>query len=185
MRISRTGKSNKVNRSSQVRNIKGYTLIELIVVIILIGLVFSITAPRFQDAILTDNLKNTTRKLISKINELRSEAVQRQEYRLLCFDLGSNMYWDGPGNMTEEERDVYREKRATYLPQGVTITGISFVDKEKSAGGEVDILFNKKGYAQQSAIHLESEDGREFTILLRPFLPGVRVFEKYYEFEEL
>jgi prepilin-type N-terminal cleavage/methylation domain-containing protein len=169
-----------------LRDVKGYTLIELIVVMILIGLIFSITAPRFQDAVLTDKLKSTTRNLIGKINELRTEAVQKQEAQVLCFDLESNLYWNGPGNMTQEERDSYREKRATYLPQGVRISDISFSDKEKKiAGGEVDLQFNKKGYVQQSAIHLESEDGREFTIVLRPFLPGVKVFEKYFEFEDL
>ena len=74
-----------------LRDVKGYTLIELIVVIILIGLIFSITAPRFQAAVLTDNLKSTTRNLIGKINELRTEAVQKQETQVLCFDLESNL----------------------------------------------------------------------------------------------
>ena len=168
-----------------LRDTKGYTLIELIVVVILIGLIFSITAPRFQDAVLTDNLKSTTRNLIGKINDLRTEAVQKQETQVLCFDLESNMYWNGPGGMTQDGRDFYREERATYLPQGVRISDISFTDKEKKIAGEVDLQFKKKGYVQQTAIHLESEDGREFTIVLRPFLPGVKVFEKYFEFEDL
>lgn len=167
------------------RNTKGYTLIELIVVIILIGLVFSITAPRFRDAVLTDNLKGSTRKLIGKINALRAEAIQDQKNYLLFFELDENMYWHGFAHMTEEGRDAYRKKNATYLPQDVRITDISFTAKDKMLDGEAAILFNKKGYVRQSAIHLESKDGREFTILLRTFLPGAKVFEKYIEFEDL
>jgi general secretion pathway protein H len=167
------------------RNKKGYTLIELMVVIILLGLVFAITAPRFRDAVLNDNLKSTTRKLVGKINELRTDAIQKQETLLLFFDLESNMYWDGPGGMTPEGRDLRRKERATYLPQGIRITDISFMDRDKKIGGEISLRFNKKGYVQQSAIHLEAEDGREFTIVLRTFLPGVKIFEKYIEFEDL
>jgi len=156
------------------RKTKGYTLIELMVVIILLGLVFAITAPRFRDAVLNDNLKSTTRKLIGKINELRTDAIQKQESLVLFFDLESNMYWHGPGGLTPEGRDLYRKERATYLPQGIRITDISFKDRDKKIGGEISLQFNKRGYVQQSAIHLESEDGREFTIVLRPFLPGVK-----------
>jgi prepilin-type N-terminal cleavage/methylation domain-containing protein len=57
------------------KNSKGYTLIELIVVIVLFGIIFSFTAPKFRDAVLTDSLKNVTRDLIGKINILRSDAI--------------------------------------------------------------------------------------------------------------
>lgn len=167
------------------KNTEGYTLIELIVVIILLGLIFSITAPQFRDAVLTDNLKSATRVLIGKINALRADAIQNQENCLLFFDLDENMYWYGFDNMTEEGRDSFREKNATYLPAGVRITDVSFTGKDKVIAGEAVIRFSKKGYAQQTAIHLESEDGREFTIMLRTFLPGVKVFEEYTDFEEL
>ena len=172
-------------REPMPKNTKGYTLIELVVVIILLGLVFSITAPRFRDALLTDNLKSATRKLVGRINELRTDAVQEQSNPVLFFDLDANMYWHGFADMTGEERDDLRDRNATHLPEGVRITDISFSDKEKKLAGEVPIRFNKRGYVRQCAIHLESNDGREFTIVLRTFLPGVKIFEKYVEFEDL
>ncbi len=167
------------------RDTKGYTLIELMVVLVLLGMVFSITAPRFRDAVLTDNLKSATRKLVGKIRALRTDAMQKQVTQLLCFDLDSNMYWNEPAGTTPEGRDLCREKNATQLPHDVRITDISFTGEGKKLAGEPEIRFSKKGYVQQSAIHLESKDGREFTILLRAFLPGVKVFEKYVEFEDL
>ena len=163
---------------------KGYTLIELIVVIVLLGLIFSIAAPRFRDAVLSDNLKSTTRKLIGLIKELRSDAIQKRTDQILFFDLESNMYWYGPADMTEEGRDLFRKKNVTELPHDVRITDIWTKGGGKKMAGELPIRFHKKGYVQQSAIHLESEDGREFTLLLRTFLPGVKVFDKYVEFEE-
>ncbi|MBW1806517.1 MAG: type II secretion system protein [Deltaproteobacteria bacterium] len=40
---------------------EGYTLIELIVVIVLIGLIMTLSLPRFQYSMLTDDLKGSTR----------------------------------------------------------------------------------------------------------------------------
>jgi len=55
----------------------------------------------------------------------------------------------------------------------------------KKMTGETAILFTKKGYVQESVIHLESEDGREFTLILSTFLPRVKVLDSYIEFEDL
>jgi hypothetical protein len=44
--------------------------------------------------------------------------------------------------------------------------------------GEVGIHFDKKGYVQPSEIHLGSDDGREFTLVLSPFLREVEIIEK-------
>lgn len=164
---------------------KGYTLIELMVVIVLIGLFFSIAAPRFRDAVLTDSLKRDTRQLVGRITELRADAIRNHKDYLLIFDLESNTYWYGYPNLTPEGRQHYRENKqhVTNLSENVRISAISFKEKDKRISGEVELLIRKEGYVQQSAIHLEAEDGREFTILLRPFLPKVKVLEKHFEFE--
>ncbi|MBW1852327.1 MAG: prepilin-type N-terminal cleavage/methylation domain-containing protein [Deltaproteobacteria bacterium] len=82
------------------RDTKGYTLIELIVVIVLLGMIFTLTAPKFRDAILTDNLKSTTRKLVGKIKALRNKTIQNHEAQILRFDLESNMYWVESADMS-------------------------------------------------------------------------------------
>jgi general secretion pathway protein H len=51
-------------------------------------------------------------------------------------------------------------------------------------GGETVIRFTKKGYVEQSAIHLGADDGRQFTLVLSPFLARVNIVEKYVEFGE-
>jgi prepilin-type N-terminal cleavage/methylation domain-containing protein len=163
-------------------NSKGYTLIELIVVMVLIGLVFSLTAPRFRDAVLTDSLEKETLRLAGKVKELRSNAMQNHEDYLLVFDLESNMYWHGFANMTVEGEDVLRERNATQFPKDIRIVGISFQDKPARSSGEVRILISRKGYAQPSAIHLESQDGRKFSVWVKPFLPDVEVLEGYVKF---
>lgn len=170
-------------QKSVPRKTKGYTLIELIVVMVLIGLMTALAVPRFRYAVLTDNLKTTTRKLVGLAKGLRSEAVREHQTFVLHFDLESNRFWIDRAGMTEEERILAREK-ASSLPRGVRILDIWLMGKGKKMAGEAAIRFNKNGYVQQSVIHLGADDGREFTLVLSPFLRRVKVIENYVEFEE-
>ncbi len=165
-----------------MKQAKGFTLIELIVVVVLLGLIFSFAAPRFRDTILSDSLKNATRKMVNLIRNTRNVAVRQHLDYLLFFDLEKNEYWYETGDMTEEERTGAREK-AEKLPDEVRITDIWIRDKGKEMGGNVSLKFRKEGYTQQSAIHLESEDGKNFTIAVCPFIPKVEVLDDYVEFE--
>lgn len=161
---------------------KGYTLIELTVVIFLIGLMFALAIPRFRSAILTDNLKTTVRKMVGTIRELRNEAIREHKDHALYFDLESNLFWIISATMSEEER-MLAHKKAFSIPKGVRIMDICFKGRGKIMTGETAIRFNKKGYVQQSIIHLGSEDDREFTLILNPFLRRIDVLEKYVDFE--
>ena len=158
------------------RSKEGFTLIELIVVMMLIGLMTAITVPRFRYALLTDNLKTATRKLAGIVKGLREDAIREHKTLILHFDLDANRFWIDSAGMTEEEQILAREK-ASSLPKGVRILGVWSKGKDKQVGGETAIRFNKHGYVQQSVIHLGAEDGREFTLELSPFLRRVRVVE--------
>jgi general secretion pathway protein H len=166
------------------RDAKGYTFIELTVVVVLIGLMMALTVPRFRYTLLTDDLKTAARKLVGMIKGVRGEAVRQQQGLFLNFDLESNRFWLESEAMSEEERLNSKEK-AAVLPAGVRFLDIWLKGEGKKQGGETVIRFHKKGYVQPSAIHLGSEDGREFTLVLSPFLGSVRVLEKYVDFEDV
>jgi prepilin-type N-terminal cleavage/methylation domain-containing protein len=185
VRILPAGNSINLGREKIIfQDSRGFTLIELAVVIILIGLMISLAIPRFQYGILTDNLKQTTRRMIGTINSLRSEAVREHKGYLLHFDLESNRFWIDSTDMTEEERARASEK-ASIFPKGVRVLDVWVAGKGKAVAGETVILFNRKGYVSYSVIHLGSEDSREFTLVLSPFLGRVKVFEKYVDFVDM
>lgn len=161
---------------------KGYTLVELIVVLVLIGLVLTLAAPRLRNALLTDNLKGTARKMIGIISNLRNEAIREQRDYLLHFDLGANRFWVSYGSMTDEERTVAREE-GSNLPVDIHIDDVWIKGEGKMVEGAIRIRFTRRGYTQKSAIHLSSEDGRELTLVLSPFLGKVKVINKYVGFD--
>jgi len=165
------------------KNTKGYTFIELTVVIILIGVMVSISVPKIRHAILTDKLKSASRKMIGIISSLRNDAIREQKTFYLHFDLEANRFWTDSEGMLEEERLSANEKAAS-LPEGISIRDVWFRGKGKKQHGGAVIRFSKKGYVQESAIHLSSDDGREFTLVLSPFLGRIKAFESYVEFED-
>ena len=162
---------------------KGYTLIELIVVVLLIGLVMTLAAPRLRNALLTDNLKGAARKMIGIINNLRNEAIREQRDYSLHLDLDANRLWISYGPMTDEERAVAGEE-GSRLPPDIRIHDVWIKGEGKMVRGETRIMFSRRGYTQKSAIHLSSEDGRELTLVLNSFLGKVKVINKYVEFDQ-
>jgi len=159
---------------------KGYTFIELTVVIFLIGLTLALTVPKFRYAMLTDELKATVRRMVGTVRSLRNEAIREQKIYALCFDIESNRFWVESTDMTDEGRELAFEK-AFQLPEGVRILDVWSGKMGKKVEGKAAIHFTKKGYIEQSVIHLGAEDGRKFTLELSPFLGKVKVFEKYVE----
>jgi len=161
---------------------KGYTLIELIVVLVLVGMMLTLAAPRLRNALLTDDLKGVARKMIGIINSLRNEAIREQRDYSLHFDLDANRFWVSYGSMTEEERAVASEEGSS-LPRDIRIHDVWIKGEGKMVRGATRIRFTRRGYTQKSAIHLSSEDGRELTLVLSPFLGKIKVINKYVDFE--
>ena len=163
---------------------KGLTLVELTVVILLIGLTLSLSIPRLQYSMLTDDLKASVRRLVGTVRTLRNEAVREHKIYALRFDLESNQYWIDAADMTEEER-IQAQEKAVQLPKGVRVVDIWRRGRGKEAAGETAIHFTKQGYVEQAVIHLAAEDGRQFTLVFSPFLGEVKVIDKYIEFVDI
>jgi len=183
-RISAIGNWNNTStqKAPLCLNHRGFTFIEITVVIFLIGLIIGLAMPRVRDALLTDDLRRSSRNMIGLLKELRNEAIRENKAYFMHFDLDANRFWIDSASMSEEEQARAREK-ASSLPEGVRVLDVWFQGKGKTLGGETVIRFSKKGYVPQSVIHLGSEDGRSLTLELNPFLGRVRVWDEYVEYE--
>jgi len=160
--------------------VRAYTLIELTVVIFLIGLVLVLTVPRVQHALLSDDLKAASRRMIGTVKTLRNNAVRDQKAYMLHFDMASNRLWVSWDGMTAEEQAEARQN-ATALPGGIRVVDVYFKGTGKKDVGDAVIRFTKQGYAQQVVIHLGANDGRAHSLVLSPFLPTVKTYDRYVE----
>jgi len=62
-----------------MRSVKGFTLIELMVTIVLAAIVISIALPSFERSIASNQLQSTTQDLVSTINTARMQAVSTRQ----------------------------------------------------------------------------------------------------------
>jgi len=173
-KISTTGSWSRRN----VRGTKGFTLIELAVVIALLGIFLGLTIPRFQQYVVADELKAATRKIVGLVREVRNEAIREQRVYTIHLDIESNQWWTEHAGMEDEERMLAKDEAFT-LPRGVRILDVWCRGKGKQAYGDIAIPFSKKGYVDQTLIHIGNEADREFTVELSPFLGVVKVHDTY------
>ena len=155
----------------------GFTLLELLVVIIITGLVVALGVPSFSNLLAGDNLKKASRQLIGLERKLRGEAVRDQKSYILCLDIPASAYWVVTADMTTEKQDEIK-KNPQPLPPDVTILDVVGENNEKQSAGESRIKFEKNNICSPALIHLAHEEDR-MTILINPFLGVTDIYSKY------
>ena len=155
----------------------GFTLMELLVVIVLMGVILAFAVPSTRDVLTGDNLKKASRQLMGMEKKLRVEAVRDQMDYILSLDLPNAAYWVVTSDMTPEKQDEIK-KRPQHLPSGVVILDIVGENNKKQSADEVRIKFGKKNICSPAVIHLAYEENR-MTIVINPFLGVTDVYDKY------
>ena len=133
-----------------IANRRGFTLVELLVVIALIGVVLALAVPTTREALTANDLKKASRQLIGLARQLRVEAVRDQVDYVLILNIPDASYFVATSDMTPEKR-LEVEKRARKLPDGIVILDIVKQNNEKIADGKVHIKFGKIGRASWRA----------------------------------
>lgn len=159
----------------------GFTLLELIVVITLLGIMLVVTVPRFHETFLLDESKTSSRWIIGKIQSLKEAAVRNQKRYTLHIDLDSERFWETDESMSLEAIEN-AAVNADSLPSGLKITDVEYPIHGKINSGQADIAFYKNGYSDKVIIHLQDGEGH-ISYLIEPFLTEVSRYETYIGFE--
>jgi len=161
---------------------EGFTLIELIVVIALMGLMLFFSLPRLQNNPFLNDTKKSSRWLISKVQTLRESAIRDQKRYTLHFDLDSGRVWETHESMSPEE--IESAVMDSYaLPEDLRIIDIEYPSEGKIYSGQAEIIFNKAGYTNKALVHMQDGD-TYLSFLIEPFLSSIEFFEKYASFED-
>ena len=158
---------------------RGYTLVELMIVIVILGLVAAVVVPQFGGTYQEGLLRAASRELVTILNLSYSEAVSSNREHRVQVDLGEQRYW-------LEARDLAsgRFKPVTDVPgamgaidRRLTMKVRSVGDTNPSAGGRISLggglrnaaantfYFYPDGTATGREIELRDRDG--FGVRLR------------------
>jgi general secretion pathway protein H len=179
---NRKANSNQTGWINIYSNSNGYTLIELIVVIALLGIVLLFTVPRFHDTLFLDDTKKSSRWIIGKVQALKESAIRNQKQYVLHIDLDTNRIWETDPSMSPESLDS-AALDAYALPGNVTVIDVEFPVSGTVNGGRANITFYKAGYTDKALIHIQDDD-EQLSFLIEPFLMKVKLFDKYASFED-
>ena len=78
-----------------LRNQKGFSLIELAVVVMIAGIVLAVTTPSINKALLKARLRDASSRIASEIRLTRQKAVTNSSRAWFYTVNGTNQYWLG------------------------------------------------------------------------------------------
>ncbi len=172
-----------MNNSHKIKycNNSAFTLIELIVVISMISILLAFSIPRLDISFFSDNERKISSWILLNVKALKEKAVKEQSLQVLNIDLDNNKMWPSSGPVTEGTEETPKENEY-QIPSGYHLMDVEFVNEDKITKGTAEIQFYKKGYSDKAMIHIEHDDNIQYSYLIEPFLPHVKIIEKYIEF---
>jgi type II secretion system protein H len=95
-------------------SLRGFTLLELIVVMALLAIVLAFAAPRLSGFVSARNVEEESRRLLASTQYARSRAIDRAERTEVWIDLENRQYGVRPASPTESQADVEAERPVTF-----------------------------------------------------------------------
>lgn len=153
----------------------GFTLIELILVLVIISIAFAIVAPAVGNRFGGSDPKRTTAQLRTTLELLRLRALTDGIEQRLVIDPEDNRYWQESGRQiaarddSEEESD-HEDEQITSSDEDIQLSATSLWVREE---GEVEFRFYPDGTNSGGEITIEQQrEANEvaYIIALNPLL---------------
>ena len=113
-------------------SMRGFTLIELVIVVAIFGVLAALAGPAFSDFVIRQRIRNAGYDLMADLTFARSEAVKRNK----SVTVSKSGTWTGGWAITDVDGNTLKQHAA--FPDTITIT---------MASASVDFLLNGRASA--------------------------------------
>ena len=129
------------------RSQKGFTLIEILVVMVLIGLMVSMVGLSMSKSVSRAEIRNASRDVLSALRYTRTQAIVSHKEQVLMVDL-ENRTITAPGQKPIRLPEGIELGMTTALreQQSETLAGIRFFPDGGSTGGKVFMTVGEREY---------------------------------------
>ncbi len=169
------------NGMKTVRDVEGFTLMELMVVCILMGMLLSFAMPTLKNTFVSSEIATAVRKVGGFVADTRQLAVREHKPYTLSFDLDNQQYWyelDGSINPFNVD-----PASLTRLPEDISFLELKTYRDGVKTSGVVSLWVSEKGYMDQTVVRLANESGEEFYLLFLPFSSAFQIIDGYEDVE--
>jgi len=156
---------------------KGFTIMELMLVIALMGIAFFVVIPRFEDVTATHGINGVVRTISADLASQKEKAISTQKVHSLYIDFEKRTMGVG-GEPVFENGGADTKSQGKKIPDDVSILDVEWPGDVFQTNGKAQFVISKLGYVAHAAIHLEDRDG-QITLILEPFLGRVKIYDGY------
>ncbi|MGH8011658.1 MAG: pilus assembly FimT family protein [Candidatus Binataceae bacterium] len=166
----------------RTRASRGFTLIEIAIVLFIIGLVMTLAMPYFG-SLQSATLRSQAHQLAIRASYLYEEAAAQKVVLRINFDLDHNSYFItrmdpfAPKPVYVAETGFAGQR--VQLPSDVRIVDITVEGLGTFKRGMVPCQFYPSGYADGAVIHMADEHGQVYTLNINPLTGRVSAMRGY------
>ncbi len=175
---------------------RGYTLIELVVVVVIAGILVAMTVTRLDYLLPKYRLRGAAREVgaIMKQARVRAASTGREVY--VEFDLRKGTYWllvafpklDDAGREVEPRSFEHQPVLRQVLPGDsgdVEFVDVIFGVRDKVDSGTARLRVSPFGSTNHVIVNLRGWDGREMAVKMNGFTGNLSFYEEHKDADEL
>ncbi|MBN1805963.1 MAG: prepilin-type N-terminal cleavage/methylation domain-containing protein [Sedimentisphaerales bacterium] len=159
----------------------GFTLVELVVVLLIITACVTVVFPNFSDGLLRQQrLEKSVCKIAGVAEYAHQRAVSTHLIHILHISIEQSKYWVTAHTAEGKFVPIGGGLNLTgRLPAGVYFTGIETADKRISSEKVVTIEFSPQGWIEPVTIYVASLEGRKMGIVIHEMSGTVEMLEVF------
>lgn len=168
----------------------GFTLIELILVTLLIGALFSLSITAIDGLVPEYRLRSSLRSIADNVRLAKTHAVSISKDVFLQYDLSNNDYWLLIPMTSEKNQNKYIEYETLFykqLPSGITFENLILpMEKDsKVTSGAHTIKFSPFGFSGYHIVNLKGDGDSKGAVKVNGLTGAITFFDETQNEEKL
>ncbi|MCI5116412.1 MAG: prepilin-type N-terminal cleavage/methylation domain-containing protein [Candidatus Electrothrix sp. LOE1_4_5] len=180
-RVAKTKmQTSTVGRCNAGSDVQGFTLLELIIVMVLISLTASFAVPKIRSSFYRDELSAAAQSFVSLVTETAQKARAENTPFILRFQPDTKTFVALPVTTIPKTREEEQDKEYLRITLDDSISFTGGEEQEDEDDQEMnEIRFTSRGYTKKAVVYFENESGDQCSVILSPFLGVARILDDH------